>query len=158
MIFTLAALVSVALGFIQSGTAQNSQTWPSRPVKLILPLGPGSGTDTIARVFADRLATHWGRSVVIENRPGGDGIIAITAFLSANDDHTLLFTASSAFTGHPYLHEKLPYDPRALIPVARVADTLVVVAPLTSTRRAPRRWANCLESNPRSESWNDFPN
>ena len=105
-----------------------SQSWPTRPVKLILPLGPGSGTDTIARLFADRLATKWGKPVVIENRPGGDGIIAIQAFLGANDDHTLLFTATSAFTGHPYLHDKLPYNPEALLPAARVADTLVVVA------------------------------
>ena len=125
---TFAALLSILSGLVQPATAQTSQVWPSRSVKLILPLGPGSGTDTIARMFADRLATHWGKPVVVENRPGGDGIIAITAFLSANDDHTLLFTATSAFTGHAYLHEKLPYDPRALIPAARVADTLVVLA------------------------------
>ena len=97
-------------------------------MKLILPLGPGSGTDTIARLFADRLSTRWGKPVVVENKPGGDGIIAITTFLQANDDHTLLFTATSAFTGHPYLHDKLPYDPQALIPAARVCDTLVVLA------------------------------
>jgi tripartite-type tricarboxylate transporter receptor subunit TctC len=108
--------------------AAQGQPWPTRPVKLILPLGPGSGTDTIARLFADRLSTHWGKPVVVENKPGGDGIIAITTFLQANDDHTLLFTATSAFTGHPYLHDKLPYDPQALVPAARVCDTLVVLA------------------------------
>jgi tripartite-type tricarboxylate transporter receptor subunit TctC len=64
----------------------------------------------------------------VENRPGGDGIVAITSFIAANDDHTLLFTATSAFTGHPYLHDKMPYDPSAMVPAARVADTLVVVA------------------------------
>ena len=115
------AIVSIAPAAAQS-------IWPTHSVKLILPLGAGSGTDTIARMFADRLATRWGKPVVVENRPGGDGIVAINSFLSAKDDHTLLFTATSAFTGHPYLHEKLPYDPRALIPAARVADTLVVVA------------------------------
>jgi tripartite-type tricarboxylate transporter receptor subunit TctC len=102
--------------------------WPTRSVKLIIPLGPGSGTDTIARLFADRLSTRWGKPVIIENRPGGDGIVAIQAFLSADDNHVLLFTATSVFTGHPYLHDKLPYDPRQLIPAARVADTPVVVA------------------------------
>ncbi len=119
----LLGLVSLA----QPAAAQD-QAWPTRPVKLILPLGPGSGTDTIARLFADRLSTRWGKPVVVENKPGGDGIIAITAFLQANDGHTLLFTATSAFTGHPYLHDKLPYDPQALVPAARVADTLVVLA------------------------------
>jgi tripartite-type tricarboxylate transporter receptor subunit TctC len=110
LIVTLAVLLGL-INLAQPSAAQG-QAWPSRPVKLILPLGPGSGTDTVARLFADRLATRWGKPVVIENKPGGDGIIAITAFLQANDDHTLLFTATSSFTGHPYLHDKLPYDPR----------------------------------------------
>ncbi len=125
-ILTLAVLLGL-VNLAQPSAAQG-QAWPTRPVKLILPLGPGSGTDTIARLFADRLATRWGKPVVVENKPGGDGIIAITTFLQANDDHTLLFTATSAFTGHPYLHDKLPYDPQALIPAARVCDTLVVLA------------------------------
>lgn len=126
LIIAVATMLSALVGVMQPAAAQTA--WPSRPVKLILPLGPGSGTDTIARLLADRLATRWGKPVVVENRPGGDGIVAITAFLSANDDHTLLFTATSAFTGHAYLMDKLPYDPRGLIPAARVADTLVVVA------------------------------
>ena len=125
-ILTLAVLLGL-VNLAQPSAAQG-QAWPTRPVKLILPLGPGSGTDTIARLFADRLATRWGKPMVVENKPGGDGIIAITTFLQANDDHTLLFTATSAFTGHPYLHDKLPYDPQALIPAARVCDTLVVLA------------------------------
>src|SRR5216684_2536336 len=58
-----------------------AQSWPQRPVKLILPLGPGSGADTSARLLADRLAARWGQSVVVENRPGADGVIAITAFI-----------------------------------------------------------------------------
>jgi tripartite-type tricarboxylate transporter receptor subunit TctC len=124
----LALVALLGLVTLAQPAAAQSQAWPNRPVKLILPLGPGSGTDTIARLFADRLSTRWGKPVVVENKPGGDGIIAITAFLQANDDHTLLFTATSAFTGHPYLHDKLPYDPQALVPAARVADTLVVLA------------------------------
>src|SRR5688572_24496363 len=105
-----------------------AQSWPSRPVKLILPLGPGSGADIGARLFADRLSARWGKPVVVENRPGGDGIVAITAFLSSRDDHTLLFAPTSAFTAHPYLHDKLPYDPRDLLPIARVSNTIVAVA------------------------------
>ncbi|MCC6888801.1 MAG: tripartite tricarboxylate transporter substrate binding protein [Hyphomicrobiales bacterium] len=125
----LAALVAVLVaGAVVPSALAQAPAWPTRAVKLILPLGAGSGTDTIARLFSDRLSARWARPVVVENRPGGDGIIAITSFLSANDDHTLLFTATSAFTGHPYLHAKLPYDPQALVPAARVADTLVVVA------------------------------
>ena len=65
--------------------------------------------------------------MVVENRPGGDGLVAINAFTSANDDHTLLFVPTSAFTAHPYTHDKLPYDAeRDLLPIAAV--TTIVVA------------------------------
>ena len=66
--------------------------------------------------------------MVIENRPGGDGFVAITAFLGAHDDHTLLFAPTSTFTAHPVLHQKLPYDPRDLVPIARVTNTLISVS------------------------------
>jgi tripartite-type tricarboxylate transporter receptor subunit TctC len=67
----------------------------------------------------------------VENRPGGDAVVAINAFISAHDDHTLLYTPTSSFTAHPYQHDKLPYDARELSPVARVSNTLVglIVAP-----------------------------
>lgn len=109
-------------------TQAASQAWPQRPVKLLLPLGPGSGADITARLFGDRLTKRWGQTVVVENRPGADGIVAITAFINARDDHTLLFGPSSSFVGHPYLHEKMPYDPRELAPIARITNTLVAVA------------------------------
>jgi tripartite-type tricarboxylate transporter receptor subunit TctC len=105
-----------------------AQTWPQRTVKFVLPLGPGAGADISARLLADRLTTLWGQPVVVENRPGGDGVVAINAVLSARDDHTLLYGPASSFVGHPYLLEKLPYDPRDLLPVARVTNTVVCVA------------------------------
>jgi tripartite-type tricarboxylate transporter receptor subunit TctC len=103
-------------------------SWPQRTVRFILPLGPGSGSDIGARLFAERLSARWGQPVVIENRPGGDGFIAITAFLNAHDDHTLLFAPTSTFTAHPVLHQTLPYDPRDLVPIARVTNTLISVS------------------------------
>jgi tripartite-type tricarboxylate transporter receptor subunit TctC len=69
---------------------------------------------------------------VVENRPGGDGMVAITAFLAAQDDHTILFTPTSSFTAHPFLYDKLPYDPNDLIPIARVSNTLIGMAVPTS--------------------------
>ena len=111
-----------ALAGIESATAQ---TWPTRPVKFIVSLGPGSGTDISARLLADRLPERWGQPVVVENRPGGDAVVAINAFIGARDDHTLLFTPTSSFTAHPYQHDKLPYDPRELSPVARVSTTIL---------------------------------
>ena len=105
-----------------------AQTWPTRTVKFILPLGPGAGADITARLLADKLSARWGQPVVVENRPGGDGMVAITGFLGARDDHTLLFTPTSSFTAHPYQHDKLPYDQRELVPVARVSVTLVSIS------------------------------
>ena len=104
-----------------------AQTWPQRPVKFIVPLGPGSGADIGARLLADRLPARWGKPVVIENRPGGDGIVAIAAFVNAHDDHVLLYAPASTFTAHPFLHDKLPYEPADLLPVARVSNTLVAL-------------------------------
>jgi len=113
--------------FAASATAQ-AQSWPQRAVKFIVPFGPGAGADIGARLFAERLAAKWGQPVVIENRPGGDSIVAITAFLSANDDHTFLFGPSGSFTVHPFVYSKLSYDPKELIPFARVSNTILALA------------------------------
>jgi len=104
-----------------------AQSWPQRPVKFILPLGPGAGADIGARLYADRLTKRWGQPVVVENRPGGDGVIAINAVIAAKDDHTLLWGPSSTFVGHPYTLDKLPYDPKELVPVARITNTVVTL-------------------------------
>jgi len=104
-----------------------AEPWPDRTVKFIIPFGPGAGADIGARLFAERLSTRWGKPVVVENRPGGDGFVAITAFLGANDDHTLLFAAAGSFTAHPYQHDKVPYDVRDILPIARVSNTIIAV-------------------------------
>jgi len=104
-----------------------AKDWPQRNVTFILPLGPGSGVDISTRMIGDKLSPKWGKPVVIENRPGGDAIVAINAFLAANDDHTFLMAPTSTFTAHPLLHEKLPYDPADLIPVARITNTIIAI-------------------------------
>jgi len=104
------------------------QTWPTRPVKFILTLGPGSGADIGARLFADRLGQRWGQPVVVENRPGGDGIVAINAVVAAHDDHQLLFSPTSSFTAHPFLHDHLPYKPGDFLPIARVSNTIIAIS------------------------------
>ena len=122
--FALAALAIAA--FTQPALAQ-TPSWPQRSVRFILPLGPGSGVDIGSRLIADRLSQKWGKPVVIENKPGGDAIVAITAFTAANDDHTFLMAPTSTFTAHPFLHEKLPYELKDLVPIARVSNTIVAV-------------------------------
>jgi tripartite-type tricarboxylate transporter receptor subunit TctC len=104
-----------------------AQQWPSKPVRLIVSLGPGSGADLGARLYADRLTKLWDQPVVVENRPGGDGVIAINAVIQAKDDHMLLWGPTANFVGHPYSFDKLPYDPNELVPVARVSGTVVTL-------------------------------
>jgi tripartite-type tricarboxylate transporter receptor subunit TctC len=113
----------IAAFFAVAGTTASlaADAWPTRPVKLILTLGPGSGADLGARLLADRLSQRWGQPVIVENRPGGDGIVAINAFVGAHDDHVLLFSPTSSFTAHLYLHDHLPYKPADLAPITRVS-------------------------------------
>src|SRR3954454_21463997 len=116
------ALVLAALPF-----GVSAQAWPTKPVRFILSLGPGSGADIGARLYADRLTKLWGQPVVVENRPGGDGVIAINAVIQAKDDHTLLWGPTANFVGHPYSLDKMSYDPKELVPVARVSGTVVTL-------------------------------
>lgn len=126
------ALLALVLGLLAAAVladaARAASAWPTRPVKLILTLGAGSGSDIGARLFADRLSRKWGQPVIVENRPGGDALVAINAFVTAHDDHVLLFAPSSSFTAHPFLHDKLPYKPRDLVPIVRVSNTFIVIA------------------------------
>ena len=126
--FVLQAAVSTA------SIAQSApQAWPTRPVRLILPFGPGSGADIAARLLIDKLQALWGQPVVVEGKPGGDGLISIGTVVSAKDDHILFFGPSSAYVVHPYVHENLRYDPeKDLTPIAGVARVQVAIAVPTS--------------------------
>jgi tripartite-type tricarboxylate transporter receptor subunit TctC len=121
-------LMALAAALLAAATTTASaQSYPQRAVRFILPFGPAAGVDITARLLADKLSTKWGKAVVVENRPGGDGLVAINAFTSANDDHTLLFVPASTYTAHPYTKDKVPYDAeRDLLPIVNV--TTIVIA------------------------------
>jgi tripartite-type tricarboxylate transporter receptor subunit TctC len=109
-----AALVAVAALAAAIGTpaqAQDAAKWPTRTVRLISPYPTGGGPDAISRVLADKLSRKWGQPVVVENRPGGNGFIAIDAFKrGAKDGHDLVQLDSVHLVAYPYLFKKLPYD------------------------------------------------
>ena len=118
----------VAAGLVLfSLVSAQADSWPQRNVTFILPLGAGSGVDVTSRLIADKLSAKWGKPVVIENRPGGDAMVAISAFLSATDGHTLFMAPTSTFTAHPLLHAKLPYEISDLVPIARATNTLIAI-------------------------------
>jgi tripartite-type tricarboxylate transporter receptor subunit TctC len=118
----------VLLCLLLTPAVQAQSIWPQHSVKFILPLGGGSGVDIVARLFADRLSKRWGQPIIVENKPGGDGIVAISTFVAVHDDHVLLCAPASTFVAHPYLHDNLPYEPDDLQPIARMSDTVVVIA------------------------------
>lgn len=90
--------------------AASVDSYPSRPVRMVVPLAAGGGTDIVSRLFAQRLSEAWGHQVVVDNRPGAGGIIgAEIAARAAPDGHTLVMVSSS-HTVHPSMHKKLPYD------------------------------------------------
>ena len=130
------AIVMLALGMLAMGASRvapaqtaQAQPWPQTTVKLILPLGPGSATDVTARLYAERLALRWGQPVVVENRPGPDGLVAVAAFMAARDEHTLLFSIGGPVTINPASREKLAYDPdRDLVPIAPASDSFLAIA------------------------------
>ncbi len=121
------SILALVLFIVAAPALAQTPNWPQRAVKFVIPLGPGSGADITARVFADKLSQKWGQPVVVENRPGGDAFVAIQAVLGAKDDHVLLFAPASTFTAHPLLHAKLPYDINELMPIARVTNTLIAL-------------------------------
>ncbi len=108
--------------------AQPTQNWPQHTVRMITPLGPGSGMDVAARVFAERLSQKWGKTVVVENRQGADGILAVQSFLADRDNHSLIFGFAGLHSINPILHgDKLPYDVRDLVPVASAIDSTLAL-------------------------------
>ncbi len=91
---------------------QNASDWPTKPVRLISPYPTGGAPDAMARVLAEKLSRKWGKPVVVDNRPGGNGFIAIDAFKrGARDGHDLIQLDSVHIAAYPYMFKKLPYDP-----------------------------------------------
>ena len=127
---TLSALLAVGIVAIGAcGRDTGSGVWPTRPVTVIVPFGPGSGADLVARLLAPRLSARWRQSVVVDNRPGADGIVAVQAFVSAKDGHTLLFTPAGLVTLTPLLHDRVPFDPlRDLVPTAAVVTDSIGIS------------------------------
>jgi tripartite-type tricarboxylate transporter receptor subunit TctC len=106
-----------------------AQSWPQRSVRIIVPFGPGSSPDVAARTFADQLSPRWHQPVIIENRPGADGLIGTAAFVAAQDDHVLLFTAAAPLSVYPIIQERLSYDPvRDVVPVSIAVNTFGTIS------------------------------
>jgi tripartite-type tricarboxylate transporter receptor subunit TctC len=118
-----AALIGAGAIFAASA-AEAQQSFPTRPVRMIVPIAPGGANDIIARMIAERLALVLGQPVVVENRPGAGGNLGALAVAQAEKDgHTLLFTSANVLVANKYLYRtQMPLDPmRDLAPITRVA-------------------------------------
>ena len=122
-------VVLVPLVALACARGERGDEWPHRPVRVIVPFGPGGSADVAARLIAPRLAERWRRPVVVDNRPGGDAVVGVQAFVSAKDEHTLLLAPTGVITTNPLLHERLPYDPAIdLVPICAVGSFSIAIA------------------------------
>jgi tripartite-type tricarboxylate transporter receptor subunit TctC len=126
----LSAIAAVAIG---AASAASAQTYPDKPVKLIVPFPPGGPIDTMGRLVADHLTKGLGQQVVVENRPGAGSTIGYKAVASADPDgYTLLFGSSGSLATAPALYPSLKLDPlKQFAPVASVSllPMIMVVPP-----------------------------
>ncbi|MBL8377459.1 MAG: tripartite tricarboxylate transporter substrate binding protein [Burkholderiales bacterium] len=107
-------LITTGLVFSLAGVPALAQTFPSKPIRVVVPFPAGSATDAIARVITPAVAQALGQSLVIDNKPGADGAIAATEVAkAAADGHTLLFATNSPMAAVPALRKQPPYDPVA---------------------------------------------
>jgi tripartite-type tricarboxylate transporter receptor subunit TctC len=108
----IVARVWIACALVVLAAEASAQSWPSRPVKLIVPTGPGAATDVMARLIADGVSRTLGQPVVVENMPGASGILGHQAAARAPaDGYTLLFTNTSGMAINLISFKQLPYDP-----------------------------------------------
>jgi len=119
----LCCVLLLACALVADANAQG-QAWPTRPVKMIVPTGPGAATDVMARLMADSVSRGLGQQMVVENIPGASGILAHQQVArAAPDGYTFLFSNTSGLATNPVTFKTLTYDPtRDFAPVAMVVD------------------------------------
>ena len=143
--------LGLAFAMLLPTLAGAADSYPSRPLRFVVPLTQGSGSDTVTRFVAERTAKLLGQPAVVENRPGADTIIATQSVLTAPPDgYSVLMISPSSMVINPLVHDRLPYDPRRdLRPLAAAirATSVLVTGPsspyktfsdfLSAARKAP---------------------
>jgi tripartite-type tricarboxylate transporter receptor subunit TctC len=130
----LCTLVAGALATAPS--ASDAQGLPNRPVRIIVPYSVGFGPDIVARTVAQRLSQVWNQPVIVENRPGASGIVALSEVKrTAADGHTLFVADAGSMAANPLLHANLPYDPhKDFAPVSTLFHATFVIWVRTESR------------------------
>ena len=130
MMKTLLAAALVAGCALTAAAPVDAQTWPTRPIKVVVPFPPGGPTDGLARIISDRLSAVLGQPIVVENRGGaGGGIGGKFVAESEPDGYTILMSPGGALTTGPLVNPKIGYDPgKVFAPVAQLIETPIIVA------------------------------
>ena len=126
----LARYLGAVLALILFCACAAAQTYPTRPVRLLLPYAPGGGTDFFARTVSQRMAELLGQPVIVDNRPGASSIIAAEALTNAQPDgYTVMIGGDETFALNPALFKKLPYDPqKSFVPITLTGRYLLTLA------------------------------
>ena len=131
----------LAIGAMPSSVSANAQAYPSKPITIVVPFGAGSGTDMISRIVAQHLGSKLKQTIVVENKPGANGMIAATYVArAAPDGYTLLMSTNSPHSAAPGLAKSMAYDPvKDFAPITRVGSYLftLVVNPEVPAKTVP---------------------
>src|SRR6476661_1833083 len=139
---TLRFVAALALG--AAAFALHAQDFPNRPIKLVVPQAPGSGADVVSRMLADSMTKQLGQPVVVDNKPGANGIIASQLVQKeAPDGYTLLQTSVSLVSFNQFLYKNVPFDPlRDFTFIAPIADASFAV--VVSNKSGIKTWQELL--------------
>ncbi len=125
----LVATLAVLLG----ASFAAAQSYPIKPVRIVLPFSPGGATDILARIAGQALSEAWGQPVIVDNRPGAGGAIAGSLVTKATPDgYTLYMPSGTIVAANPHIYPKLPYNPeKDLVPITNLASSpqVIVVQP-----------------------------
>jgi tripartite-type tricarboxylate transporter receptor subunit TctC len=118
-----ASITLCAAALLAAAGAAAQTPYPVRPIRIIVPQAPASGPDIMARTIAQKLTESWGQQVLVDNRPGANGIIGMEAVAKSKPDgYTLVMSVPSALTMNPYVYKQLPYDTfRDFAPITQTA-------------------------------------
>jgi len=143
---TLLGLLAVGLSLSVS-----AQTWPAKPVRLVVPFPAGGATDILSRALSQELAKKLGQSIVVDNKPGAGGTIgALAAAQAPADGYTLLLTTSSTHSIGPAINPRMPYNAEAdFTPIVYVASSpQVILVPMSSPAKTLREFIEHARKNP----------
>jgi tripartite-type tricarboxylate transporter receptor subunit TctC len=132
---TIARLLCIAISGVLTGTSAGAalaQSWPVKPIRVVIPFGAGSAVDVIPRIVLEQLSQQLGQPVIVENRAGAGSVTGTAAVAKAEPDGYTLLVTSAAYSNGPALYASLPYDPIkdlvAVIPIANSPSALIVPA------------------------------